>query len=107
MSSSSGRYDNDNSSSSISIPNISNLQLYDLEPYHQAKLVVTVITVILTARKKELEILIDWCVCGGKCRPMETLPKVYVVVIQMKFQMNLNFLFKSSLFLQRTTSEKL
>ena len=54
MSSSSGRYDNDNSSSSISIPNISNLQLYDLEPYHQVKLVVTVITVILIAKKKEL-----------------------------------------------------
>ena len=103
MSSSSGRYDNDNSSSSISIPNILKLQLYDLEPYHQAMLVVTVITVILTARKKELEILIG----GGKCHPMQTLPKVYVVVIQMKFQMNLNFLFKSSLFLQQTTSEKL
>ena len=65
MSSSSGRYDNDNSSSSISIPNISKLQLYDLEPYHQAKLVVTVITVILTARKKELEILIGVSVVGN------------------------------------------
>ena len=65
MSSSSGRYDNDNSSSSISIPNISKLQLYDLEPYHQAKLVVTVITVILTARKKEMEILIGVSVVGN------------------------------------------
>ena len=65
MSSSSGRYDNDNSSSSISIPNISKLQLYDLEPYHQAKLVVTVITVILTAKKKELEILIGVSVVGN------------------------------------------
>ena len=37
MSSSSGRYDNDNSSSSISIPNISKLQLYDLEPYHSSE----------------------------------------------------------------------
>ena len=65
MSSSSGRYDNDNSSSSISIPNISKLQLYDLEPYHQAKLVVTVITVNLTAKKKELEILIGVTVVGN------------------------------------------
>ena len=65
MSSSSGRYDNDNSSSSISIPNISKLQLYDLEPYHQAKLVVTVITVILTAKMKELEILIGVSVVGN------------------------------------------
>ena len=35
--------------------------------------------------------------------PMETLPKVYVVVKQMKFQMNINFHgenFRSSLFLQ-------
>ena len=106
MSSSSGRYDNDNSSSSISIPNISKLQLYDLEPYqHQAKLVVTVNG--NSDSEKERIGNTDWCVCGGKCRPMETLPKVYVVVIQMKFQMNLNFLFKSSLFLQRTTSKKL
>ena len=40
MSSSSEHYDSDSSSSSISIPNISKLQLHDLEPYHQAKLVV-------------------------------------------------------------------
>ena len=65
MSSSSERYDSDRSSSSISIPDISKLQLYNLEPYHQAKLVVTVITVILTARKKELEILIGVSVVGN------------------------------------------
>ena len=79
MSSSSGRYDNDNSSSSISIPNISKLQLYDLEPYHQAKLVVTVITVILTARKKELEILIRVSVVGNIAQ-WRRYRKFYVVV---------------------------
>ena len=83
-----------------------NYNLYDLEPYqHQAKLVVTVNG--NSDSEKERIGNTDWCVCGGKCRPMETLPKVYVVVIQMKFQMNLNFQFKSSLFLQRTTSKKL
>ena len=104
MSSSSGRYDNDNSSSSIHFKTTTTGIRSGTIPSSE---VSSDSDNGNSDSEKERIGNTDWCVCGGKCRPMEMLPKVYVVVIQMKFQMNLNFLFKSSLFLQRTTSEKL
>ena len=74
MSSSSERYDSDSSSSSISIPNISKLQLLYTIWNHTIKR--------SNSDSEEKEIIgdTDWCVCGGKCHSMETLPKVYVVL---------------------------
>ena len=78
MSSSSVCYDNENSSSSISIPNVSELQRSGTIPSSEGS---SDSDNGNSDSDKEIIENTDWCACGGKCHPMETLPKVYVVVI--------------------------
>ena len=76
MSSSSESVDSDSSSSSISIPNISKLQPYDLEPTIPSSEVSSSSNsdegTSDSEQEKERIGNTDWCVCGGKCRPMES-----------------------------------
>ena len=84
MSSSSERYDSDSSSSSI--PNISKTTTILSGTIPSSKVSSDSDKGNSDSEEKEIIGNTDWCVCGGKCRPMETLPKVYVVVKRMKFQ---------------------
>ena len=105
MSFSSESYDSDSSSSSISIPNISKLQLYNLGPIIPSSEIssdsVTKVILTVSRRKEELEILIGVSLVGNVAI-WRRIPKVYNVVKQMKMFPNEYFRGENfmSLFLQ-------
>ena len=73
MSSSSESVDSDSSSSSISIPNISKLQPYDLEPTIPSSEVSSNSNSDEgTSDSEQEKERIGNTDCGGKCRPMES-----------------------------------
>ena len=95
MSSSSESVDSDSSSSSISIPNISKLQPYDLEPTIPSSEVSSNSnsdegTSDSEQEKERIGNNTDYGVSVvGNVAQWSRIPKVYVVVKQMKFQMNI------------------
>ena len=90
MSSSSESVDSDSSSSSISIPNISKLQPYDLEPTIPSSEVSSNSNsdegTSDSEQEKERIGNTDWCVCGGKYRPMES--SILVMLSRMGVSIN-------------------
>ena len=93
MSSSSESVDSNSSSSSISIPNISKLQPYDLEPTIPSSEVSSNSnsdegTSDSEQEKERIGNTDFWAVVGNVAQ-WSRIPKVYVVVKQMKFQMNI------------------
>ena len=94
MSSSSESVDSDSSSSSTSIPNISKLQPYDLEPTIPSSEVSSSSnsdegTSDSEQEKERIGNTDTGVSVVGNVAQWSRIPKVYVVVKQMKFQMNI------------------